>query len=102
MNQQITNGLKKQQLGTCALSVYDQLIVGTERINLNKKHTNQLYMRKCVRTINFLIMKNIAISENYRDMINFIATKLEEPITKQHLETCRKMLHIQVIQQPNR
>ena len=33
---------KKKQLGTCALSVYDQLIVGTERINLNKKHINQL------------------------------------------------------------
>ena len=90
MNQQITNGLKKKQLSACALSVYDQLIVGAERINLNKKHTNQLFMRKCIHTINFLIMKNIAISENYGDMINFVATKLEEPIAKQYLETCQK------------
>ena len=35
-------------------------------------------------------MKNIAISENYGDMINFIATKLEEPIAEQYLETCQK------------
>ena len=46
-------------------------------------------MRKCVHTINSLIMKNIAISENYGDMINFIAKKLEEPV-KKHLETCQK------------
>ena len=91
-----------KQLGTCALSVYDQLIVGTERINLNKKHTNQIYMRKCVHTIIFLIMRNIAILKNYGDMINFIATKLEQPITKQYLEACQKMLHIQIIQKPNR
>ena len=57
--------LEKKQLGTCALSIYDQLIVGTERLNLNKKQTNQSHMRKCVHTINFLIMKNIAILENY-------------------------------------
>ena len=35
-------------------------------------------------------MKNIAISENYGDMINFIAKKLEEPVKKQYLETCQK------------
>ena len=35
-----------------------------------------------------MIQKNIALSENYGDMMNFIAAKLAEPITKQYLETC--------------
>ena len=32
--------------------------------------------------------KNIALSENYDDMMNFIAEKLAESITKQYLATC--------------
>ena len=35
-----------------------------------------------------MIQKNIALSENYGDMMSFIAVKLSEPITKQYLETC--------------
>ena len=35
-----------------------------------------------------MIQKSIDLSENYDDMMNFIAEKLAEPITKQYLETC--------------
>lgn len=35
-----------------------------------------------------MIHKNIALSEKYGDMLNFIAEKLAERITKQDLETC--------------
>ena len=65
----------------------NHIIVGAEKINLDKRHTNHLYMRKCIRTIYFMIQKNIALSENYGNMMNFITEKLAEPITKQYLET---------------
>ena len=45
-------------------------------------------MRKFIHTIYFMIQINIALSENFCDMMNFIAEKLAEPITKQYLETC--------------
>ena len=45
-------------------------------------------MRKFIHTIYFMIQINIALSENFSDMMNFIAEKLAEPITKQYLETC--------------
>ena len=47
-------------------------------------------MRKCIHSINYLIKKNLALTDNYGDLITFIAQKLEEPITKQYLETCPK------------
>ena len=47
-------------------------------------------MRKCIHSINYMIKKNLALTDNYGDLITFIAQKLEEPITKQYLETCPK------------
>ena len=47
-------------------------------------------MRKCIHSINYIIKKTLALTDNYGDLITFIAQKLEEPITKQHLETCPK------------
>ena len=63
------------KLSSNEASVYDYVIAGAVKINLNKRHTNHLYMRKCIDTIYFMIQKNIALSENYGDM-NFIAEKL--------------------------
>ena len=76
------------KLSSSEARVYDHIIVGAEKINLNKRHTNHLYMRKSVHAIYFMIQKNIALSENYGDMMNFKGEKLTEPITKQYLETC--------------
>ena len=45
-------------------------------------------MRKCIHTIYLMIQKNVALSENYGDMMNLTAEKLAEPITKQYLEKC--------------
>ena len=56
-------------------TVYDQLVMGAEKINLNKKHTNHLYLRKCIHSIYFMISKNIPLSENYGGMINYISNK---------------------------
>ena len=61
-------------------------------MNLNKRHTNHLYTRKCIHTIYFMIQKNIALSENYGDMINFIAEKLAEPVKNSTLKHALVML----------
>ena len=34
--------------------------------------------------------KNLALTDNYGDLITFIAQKLDEPIPKQYLKTCPK------------
>ena len=36
---------------------------------VNKRHTNNLYMRKCIHTIYFMIQKHVALSENYGDIL---------------------------------
>ena len=47
-------------------------------------------MRKCIHSINYMIKKSLALTDNYGDLISFTAQKLEEPITKQYKETFRK------------
>ena len=48
------------------------------------------YITKCIHTIHYLIWKNIAVNTNYADLIRFFATELQEPNTKQYLNTCLK------------
>ena len=47
-------------------------------------------MRKCIHSINYMIEKSLALTDNYGDLISFIPQKLEEPFTKQYKETCPK------------
>ena len=49
-------------------------------------------MRKYIHTIYFMIQINIVLSENYCDMMNFIAEKLAEPITNNTLKHALAML----------
>ena len=44
-------------------SVYYNIIIRAEKINLNKRHTNQFYLQKCIHTIYFMIQKNITLSD---------------------------------------
>ena len=69
-------------------SVYDDIIAGAEKTNLNKRRTNHLYMGKCIHSIYFMIQKNIAPIRKLWWYDQFHSRKLAEPITKQHLETC--------------
>ena len=46
-------------------------------------------MRTCIHSINYMIKRNLALTDNYGDLITFIAQKLET-ITKQYLENCPK------------
>ena len=57
---------------------------------VEKAKVNTLYITKCIHTIHYLIRKNIAVNTNYADLIRFFATELQEPITKQYLNTCPK------------
>ena len=63
-------------------------LANAELFQTHRKHVNNLYLRKTVHTIFYMVKKNIALSENYGDFIKFIAHKLEEPITQQYLDTC--------------
>lgn len=71
-------------------SVLDSMILGAEKKTTSKIHSNNLYLRKCIQTIFFMIKKHIALTDNYGDMMQFVAKKLEEPITLQYLHTCPK------------
>ena len=61
-----------------------------EQLSLVEKAKVNTYITKCIHTIHYLIRKNIAVNENYGDLIRFFVTELQEPITKQHLNTCAK------------
>ena len=69
-------------------SVYDDIIAGAEKTNLNKRRTNHLYMGKCIHSIYFMIQKNIVPIRKLWWYDQCHSRKLAEPITKQHLETC--------------
>ena len=66
------------------------MVMRVEKNILNKKHTGYLYLHQCTYSIYFMISKSVPLSENYRVMMNFIPSKLDEPIIKQYLETCPK------------
>ena len=44
--------------------------------SIEKDHANSLYITKCLHMIHYLIRKNIAITTNYGDMIEFVAKQL--------------------------
>ena len=88
MNNQLTITFGEKSPRTNDFPIYDEIIMGVEKNNLNKKHTGYLYFRQCIHRIDFMICKNVPLSENYGDMMNYIASKLDEPITKQYLESC--------------
>ena len=80
----------EKKLTDNSVSVYEEMVLGVEKINLPQKNTNLLYMQKCIHSTNYMIKKPLTLTDNYGDLINFIAQKLEEPITKNYLETCPK------------
>ena len=90
MNNLLTITFGGKNTRTNYFPIYDQIVIVVEKNKLSKKHTDHLYFFKCIHRIYFMISKNDPLSENYRDTMNFIASKLDEPITKQYLESCRK------------
>ena len=90
MNNLLTVTFSGKNPKTNGFPIYDQTVMRVEKNNLNKKHTYHQYFCQCIHRIYFMISKNIPLSENYGDMINFIASKLDEPRTKKYLELCPK------------
>lgn len=60
---------------TNGFPIYDRTVMRVEKNNLNKKHTYRQYFCQCKHRIYFMISKKVPLSENYRYMINFIASK---------------------------
>ena len=57
--------------------------------NINKQYLNKLYISKCKDYI-FHDKKHLLLTDNYGDLINNLANRIQEPITKQHLNSCPK------------
>ena len=58
--------------------------------NINRQYVNKLYLSKCIDSIFFMIKKHWPLTDNYGDLINFLADGIQEPITKQYLNSCTK------------
>ena len=82
--------LLKQHANSNCYQRLDLMITGVKKINLNKKQMNQLYIRKCIYSIDYMVSKNMVLSDNYRDLMKFTAYTFEDLITKQYLDTCPK------------
>ena len=65
-----------------------EAFLNAEKQNVSRTEVNNLYLRKCIQTIYFMVNTNIALSDNYGRMIQFLAQQIEEPITRQYLDTC--------------
>ena len=61
------------KLSSNAVSVYNHIILGAEKTNLNKRHTNDLCIWKFIHSVYFVIQINIAVSESYDAMMNYMA-----------------------------
>ena len=55
--------------------------------NINRQYIDKLYLRKCLF---FMIKKHRPSTDNYGDLINFLGNRIQEPITKQYLNSCPK------------
>ena len=55
-----------------------------------KRQVNSLYLRKCIHTLFFLIQHRLALTNNYKDLIDFASNKLHESIIKQYPDSCQK------------
>ena len=58
--------------------------------NINRQYINKLYLSKCIDSVFFMIKKHWPLTDNYGDLMNFLANIIQEPITKQYLNSCPK------------
>ena len=47
----------EKKLTDNSVSVYEEMVLGVEKINLPQKNTNLLYMQKCIHSTNYMIKK---------------------------------------------
>ena len=58
--------------------------------NINRQYVNKLHLRKCIDSKFVMIRKHWPLADNYGDLLNFLANRIQEPITKQYLNSCPK------------
>ena len=58
--------------------------------NVNRQYVNKLYLSRCTDSIFFMIKKHWPLTDNYGSLINFLANRIQEPITKHYLNSCPK------------
>ena len=65
-------------------------LVASKAQNMNRQYRNKLYLSKCIHSKFFMIKKHGSLTDNYGDLVIFLATRMQEPITKQYLNSCPK------------
>ena len=81
--------LEKKTIGPGSPEMTDALAVSKAQ-NINRQYVNKLYFSKCIDSIFFMIKKHWPLTDNYGDLLNFLANRIQEPITKQNLNSCLK------------
>ena len=81
--------LEKKTIGSGPVKMTDALAVSKAQI-INKQYVNKLYLSKCIDSIFFMVREHWPLTDNYGDLINFLPNRIQEPITKQDLNSCPK------------
>ena len=58
--------------------------------NKDRAHPNERYTGKLVQIGHFLSRNNLAVKHLHPKFVEFLSSKLQEPIMKQYLDTCAK------------
>ena len=68
--------------------IKDALSKSNKKTTEEKKRLNKLYTGKLIKAVHFLVANNLPVKELYRKLLSFLADDTEEPVVKQHLDTC--------------
>ena len=66
------------------------VLAASKAQNVNRQYVSKLYLQKCISPMFFMIKKHWTLTDNYDDLLNFLANRIQEPITKQYLNSCPK------------
>ena len=76
-------------IGSGSAEITDALAV-SKAPNINRQYVNKLCLSKCINSIFFMIKKHWPLTDDYGDLINFLANRIQEPVTKLYLNSCPK------------
>ena len=57
----------------------------------DRTQANELYIGKLVQIVHFMSRNNLSVKTLYPKFVEFLSSEIQEPITKQYLDTCAKM-----------
>ena len=76
--------------------IKDALSKSNKKTTEEKKRLNKLYIGKLIKAVHFLVANNLPVKELYQKLLSFLADDTEEPVVKQHLDTCKKKCDLSI------